>query len=227
MNAMNAYTNTIRETITSAIDAIRTAQKEAFAYANQQRATLFELLAEMRGTARVIRDVSDICEEAGVALLDIAEDNAHVAEVMNDSTYEFDLLPEGSYEGLAGFCDECGREIRIDEEYDTLGYGEYICGNCLTEREDEPVEEAEPVEEEQTEPNVAETEPTTLTDRNLVANEQDAQLTIDDILLNAVADLLDPTTPAPTTDDEHAEVEIALAPLPAFVEETTGETVEA
>lgn len=218
---MTTYTNTIREAITSALDAIRTAQKEAFAHANQQRAALIELLAEMRGTARVIHDVSEICEEAGVALLDIAEDNAHVAEVMHDSTHDFDLLPAGSYEGLAGFCDECGREIRIDEEYDTLGYGDYICGNCMTERE------AEPVEEEQTDPNVAETEPSILTDRNLFRNEQDTQLTTDDIVLNAVADLLDPITPAPTTDDEHAEVEIALAPIPAFVEETTGETVEA
>lgn len=206
MNAMNAYTNTIRETITSAVDAIRTAQKEAFAYANQQRATLYELLAEMRCTARVIRDVSDICEEAGVALLDIAEDNARVAEVMHDSTYEFDLLPEGSYEGLAGFCDECGREIRIDEVYDTLSYDEYICGTCMTEREAEPVEFAEPAEEEQTEPNVAETEPTTLTDRNLATNEQDAQLTIDDIAPNTVADTLNPTT----TDDEIVDVEVAL-----------------
>lgn len=196
---MTNYTNTIREAVTSALDAIRAAQKEAFAYANQQRVALIELLAEMRGTARVIHDVSEICEEAGVALLDVAEDNAHVAEVMHDSTYEFDLLPMGSYEGLSGFCGECGREIRIDEEYDTLGYGDYICGNCMTERE------AEPVEEEQTEPNVAETEPTTLTDRNLATNEQDAQLTIDDIAPNTVADTLNPTT-----DDEHAEVEIAL-----------------
>lgn len=196
---MNAYTNTIREAITSAIDVIRAAQKEAFAYANQQRVALIELLAQMRGTARVIHDVSEICEEAGVALLDIAEDNAHVAEVMHDSTYEFDLLPMGSYEGLSGFCGECGREIRADEEYDTLGYGDYICGNCMTEREAEPVEPAEPVEEEQTEPNVAETEPTAITDRNLVTNEQDAQLTIDDIAPNTVADTLNPTT-----DDEHA-----------------------
>ena len=203
---MTNYTNTIREAITSALDAIRTAQKEAFAHANQQRVALIELLADMRGTARVIRDVSDICEEAGVALLDIAEDNAHVAEVMHDSTYEFDLLPMGSYEGLSGFCGECGREIRIDEEYDTLGYGDYICGNCMTEREAEPVELAEPVEEEQTEPNTAETEPTTLTDRNLATNEQDTQLSIDDIASNTVADTLNPTT----TDDEIVDVEVAL-----------------
>jgi len=201
---MNAYTNSIREAITSAIDAIRTAQKEAFTYANQQRATLIELLAEMRGTARVIHDVSDICEEAGVALLDIAEDNAHVAEVMNDSTYEFDLLPMGSYEGLSGFCGECGREIRADEEYDTLGYGDYICGNCMTEREQ--AEPAEPVEEEQTVPNLAETEHTAITDRNLTANEQDAQLTIDDIGYNSVADTLTPAT----TDGETVDVEVAL-----------------
>ena len=227
---MNAYTNTIREAITSALDAIRTAQKEAFTHANQQRVALIELLADMRGTARVIHDVSEICEEAGVALLDIAEDNAHVAEVMHDSTYEFDLLPAGSYEGLVGFCDECGREIRTDEPHETIGYDEYICGNCMFERENEPVESvelAEPVEEEQTEPNTAETEPTAITDCNLATNEQDAQLTIDDIEHNAVADLLDTVTPAPATDDEHAEVEVALAPLPVFVEGTTGETVEA
>ena len=204
---MITYPNTIREAITSALDAIRAAQKEAFAYANQQRVALIELLAAMRGTARVIHDVSDICEEAGVALLDIAEDNAHVAEVMNDSTYEFDLLPMGSYEGLSGFCGECGREIRADEEYDTLGYGDYICGNCMTERERaESVEPAEPIEEEQTVPNLAEIEHTAITDRNLAANEHDAQLTIDDIGYNTVADTLNPAT----TDGETVDVEVAL-----------------
>lgn len=179
---MNTYTNSIREAITSALNTIRAAQREAFANANRQKATLLELLAEMRNTACVIQDMSDICEEAGVALLDIAEDSAHVAEVMDDSTHEFDLIPKGSYEGFVGFCGECGREIRADEEYDTIGYNEYICGDCMNkgeQQEERADEEAAPVE--LTESNAAEY--TSITDSNLAA-----------------------TTIA--ADDEHAEAEV-------------------
>ena len=132
---MTNYTDTIREAITSALDTIRAAQKEAFAHANQQRVSLIELLTEMRNTANVIHDMSGICEEAGSTLIDIAEESAHVADVMNESTYDFDLVPEGSYEGLIGFCDECGREIRADERYDTLGHDDFVCSDCMDERD--------------------------------------------------------------------------------------------
>lgn len=156
---MTNYTDTIREAITSALDTIRAAQKEAFAHANQQRESLIELLTEMRGTANVIHDMSGICEGAGSALIDIAEESAHVADVMNESTYDFDLIPEGSYEGLIGFCDECGREIRADEEYDTLGRDDFVCSDCMDGRDSK------------TESDTAETEPAATAGRDSIDDE--------------------------------------------------------
>lgn len=150
---MTNYSNTIREAITSALGTIRAAQQEAFAYANQQKASLVELLIKMRDTAHAIHDMSAVCGDAGAALLDIAKDSVHVAEAMDDSTYDFDLIPEGSYEGLVGFCDECGREIRADEKYDALDNGDLICSDCMTE------------------PDTAETEPAAVTDSNPTDSE--------------------------------------------------------
>ena len=156
---MTNYTDTIREAITSALDAIRAAQKEVFAHANQQRESLIELLAEMRDTANVIHDMSGICEGAGSALIDIAEESAHVADVMNESTYDFDLVPNGSYEGLVGFCDECGREIRADEKYNALGNDDFVCSDCMDERDAEA------------EPDTTETEPAATADHDSTDDE--------------------------------------------------------
>ena len=134
---MANYVANIHEALSATLTAIREAQAAMYAEANAQRVSLLELLASMRGTARNLNDVSAIVGETGVALMNISEDMSDVADKVNESTYDFTYLPEGSYEGFVGICEECGHEIRADEEFDTVGVFEYVCQHCATEIVDE------------------------------------------------------------------------------------------
>lgn len=134
---MTNYVANIHEALTSAVTAIREAQAAMYAEANAQRVALIELISNMRGTARLLNDMSQIVGDTGATLLDIGEDMAEVADKVNESTYDFTCLPAGSYEGFVGMCEECGHEIRADEDYDEIGAFEYVCQRCMTEIADE------------------------------------------------------------------------------------------
>ena len=141
---MTNYVANIHEALTSAVTAIREAQAAMYAEANTQRVALIELISNMRGTARLLNDMSQIVGDTGTTLLDtgttlldIGEDMAEVADKVNESTYDFTCLPAGSYEGFVGMCEECGHEIRADEDYDEIGAFEYVCQRCMTEIADE------------------------------------------------------------------------------------------
>ena len=169
---MTNYVANIHEALTSAVTAIREAQAAMYAQANAQRVALIELISNMRGTARNLNDISQIVGEAGTVLLDIGEDMAEMADKVNESTYDFTCLPEGSYEGFVGMCEECGHEIRADENYDEIGVFEYVCQHCMTEIADEQAQ----------------------VDAEVAAEPE--QVTIDDILLDAV------TVSGPTVESE-------------------------
>ena len=149
---MANYVANFHEALSATLTAIREAQAEMYAEANGQRQQLRDLLASMRGTARNFHDISQIVGEAGMALLDISEDMAEMADKIHESTYDFTYLPEGSYEGFVGICEECGREVRADEEYDTVGVLEYVCQHCATEIVDEVQLDTEPNTEVVAEP---------------------------------------------------------------------------
>ena len=123
---MTNYASTIHEALTSAVNAIREAQAAMYAEANAQRVALIELISNTRGTARSLNDIAQVVGGTGATLMDIGEDMAEMADKVNESTYDFNALPEGSYEGFVGMCEECGHEIRIDEEYDETGAFEYV-----------------------------------------------------------------------------------------------------
>jgi hypothetical protein len=134
-----------------------------YAQANEQRQQLRDLLASMRGHARAMSDLGNIVGEASVVLYDIGEEMNEVADSVHDSTLDFGLVPEGDYQGLVGFCDECGREVRVGDNYD-IECGEVICADCIAELEE--------LDDALTQPEVtpAPAEPT-----------EPEQLTIDDI----------------------------------------------
>ena len=169
---MTNYVANIHEALTSAVNAIREAQAAMYAEANAQRVALIELISNMRGTARLLGDMSQVVGDTGATLMDIGEDMAEMADKVNESTYDFTCLPEGSYEGFVGMCEECGHEIRIDEDYDEIGAFEYVCQRCMTEIADEQAQ----------------------VDAEVAAEPE--QLTITDILLDGV------TVSGPTVESE-------------------------
>ena len=163
---MANYVANIHEALSATLTAIREAQAAMYAEANEQRQQLRELLASMRGHARAMSDLGNLVGEASVALYDIGEEMNEVADSVHDSTLDFGLVPEGDYQGLVGFCDECGREVRVGDQYD-IECGEVICGDCLYELEQ--LDDA--LTEPETTPVTEETTPVT----------EPEQLTIDDI----------------------------------------------
>jgi beta-glucosidase len=83
-------------------------------------------------------------------------------------------LPASSFEYYDGYCDECGREVRVGDHYD-FECGEVVCADCITELEelDDALTQPETTLDEVTPDETApeETEPT-----------EPEQLTIDDIV---------------------------------------------
>ena len=171
---MANYVANIHEALTATINAICEAQTAMYAEANQQRQQLRDLLASMRGHARAMSDLGNLVGEASVALYDIGERMNEVADVVHDSTLDFSLVPEGDYQGLVGFCEECGREVRVGDNYE-IECGEIVCADCVAELEqlDDVLTQPETTPEEVTPEEITpvETEPT-----------ESEQLTIDDIL---------------------------------------------
>ena len=171
---MANYVANIHEALSATLTAIREAKAAMYAEANEQRQQLRELLASMRGHARAMSDLGNIVGEASVVLYDIGEEMNEVADAVHDSTLDFGLVPEGDYQGLVGFCDECGREVRVGDNYE-IECGEVICADCVAELEalddalTQPETTPDEVIPEETTP--VETEPT-----------EPEQLTIDDIL---------------------------------------------
>ena len=175
---MTNYVANIHEALSATLTAIREAQTAMYTQANEQRQQLRDLLASMRGHARAMSDLGNIVGEASVVLYDIGEEMNEVADSVHDSTLDFGLVPEGDYQGLVGFCDECGREVRVGDHYD-FECGEVICADCIAELEelDDALTQPETTPDEVTPDEVTpdeiapeETEPT-----------EPEQLTIDDI----------------------------------------------
>lgn len=170
---MTNYVANIHEALSATLTAIREAQAAMYAQANEQRQQLRDLLASMRGHARAMSDLGNIVGEASVVLYDIGEEMNEVADSVHDSTLDFGLVPEGDYQGLVGFCDECGREVRVGDNYD-FECGEVICADCVAELEalDDALTQPETTPDEVT-PDETLPEETELTEPE--------QLTIDDI----------------------------------------------
>lgn len=170
---MTNYVANIHEALSATLTAIREAQTAMYAQANEQRQQLRDLLASMRGHARAMSDLGNIVGEASVVLYDIGEEMNEVADSVHDSTLDFGLVPEGDYQGLVGFCDECGREVRVGDHYD-FECGEVICADCIAELEE--------LDDALTQP---ETTPDEVTPDETAPEETESiepeQLTIDDI----------------------------------------------
>lgn len=103
---------------------------------NEDRADLLEFGKMLGDLADVLDATNDNCQDIAVKV---------TTTIMEGMSY----LPESKYEEFVEYCDNCGGEIRVGDEYRYDGADWYTCAECLAaERADELVSEGETTDEE-------------------------------------------------------------------------------
>ena len=115
---------------------IANTQKEIFANANEHRKTFLAALAGMReaeaNATKFARMIDGIIEP----LADISYECDTLGDRIIDAINEPDMCPQSNFEDFVGYCDECGKEITINTEYEEDIDG-LFCEQCLAEAEAE------------------------------------------------------------------------------------------
>ena len=104
--------------------------------ANEQRVEMLTLRQRMADNAADLEEFGAILDDAGAEIsaagaicLDISE--KIIAGLMDDSQ-----IPMCDYENFVAICDNCGKDITVDEDYTITDEGETICAECAKHDED-------------------------------------------------------------------------------------------
>ena len=131
---------TVFTAITVAIDNLIAVLSEAstklIKTANEQRVEMLTLRQRMADTANDIEELGTILDDAGEeisAMGGICYDVADkiIAGLMDDSQ-----IPMCDYENFVAICENCGKDITVDEDYTITDEGETICAECAQHDED-------------------------------------------------------------------------------------------
>lgn len=143
---MTDFTN-IRTALNNLLIALNDTTKDLIGTANEQRKELLALYDRMQATNADIIEFGSIVGEAGAAMFNIEETCEDVVtKVQNVIEGGLDEIPAVNYEDFAGFCQVCGNEVLVGEEYDRDGDGQLVCGDCLdTEAEQMTIDLAETI----------------------------------------------------------------------------------
>ena len=128
---MTNFTN-IREALDNLLAVLDSATADLVGTANAQRKELLALYGRMQATNADLIEFGSMVGEAGAAMLDIEEMCEDVAtKVQNVIENGIDEAPIVNYEDFVGFCETCGDEIMVGEEYSYDGDNGFVCGSCL------------------------------------------------------------------------------------------------
>lgn len=128
---MTDFTN-IREALDNLLTVLDDTMDGLILTANEQRKELLSLYGRMQATNADLIEFGSIVGEAGAAMLDIEEMCEDVVtKVQNVIENGIDEAPIADYEDFVGFCETCGSEILVGEEYSCDGDGELMCADCL------------------------------------------------------------------------------------------------
>lgn len=128
---MTDFTN-IRTALDNLLAVLDSATIDLVGTANAQRKELLDLYGRMQETNTDLVEFGSIVGEAGAAMLNIEEMCEDVAsKVQSVLEGGIDETPVANYEDFVGFCETCGNEILVSDEYDHDEDGELVCGDCL------------------------------------------------------------------------------------------------
>lgn len=137
MNKVNA----INENLTAAVNGIASLTKEIIRTADEKKASILQLLSDLGESRNALSALSNLCKSASTVLTNIGADSARVSDIIDDSFYCFEGLPEGSYASFVGFCDDCGKELHNGDSYETCGAFGVICADCTANLPADEVDE--------------------------------------------------------------------------------------
>jgi hypothetical protein len=146
---MTNYTTiltSVKDALNTAVDTIKSAQKALYEQANTEKYNLIKLLQEMAETKAAIGTLGTICGDAGDALLTLSDGQLEVVDKISN-VIDFNDIPCAAYQEFVEFCDECGDEILVGEEYDTDGKGYFKCANCIAMEEEDTKAESDEAEQ--------------------------------------------------------------------------------
>lgn len=109
--------------------------RQILAEANAQREEMNDLIGRMMTTRTEMSDLAHMYDEAGTTLVGIAEDLDDITVKIEDAFSDpVDMCPDIPYENLEGFCEDCGSEITVDDNYrlDDDGSG-LLCEVCASD----------------------------------------------------------------------------------------------
>jgi hypothetical protein len=122
----------IRNALDNLLAVLDSATADLVGTANAQRRELLDLYGRMQATNADLIELGSIVGDAGAAMLNIEEMCEDVAsKAQNVIEGGLDEIPAADYEDFVGFCETCGNEILVSEEYDRDGDGELVCADCL------------------------------------------------------------------------------------------------
>jgi hypothetical protein len=144
MNRLNA----ISDTLNGALNEISSLSNDLLTKANSTKASILQLLATLGETRNTIHGLSKMCGDFGAACLDLSEDCDVIVDNIDSSFDNFEGMPEGSYETFVGFCDDCGVELHITDDFEQLDPLSVLCAECAlrADAEDEGIEDEDTFE---------------------------------------------------------------------------------
>ena len=123
---------TIRESIAAFTNAITSTYASLLYDANKQREEFIDVCCRMEETRADILEYGKMLGDLAVTLEETNDMCHDIATKITTVIYEgVDAAPSVPYEEFVDFCDNCGAEILVGDEY-TVSHGNwYTCPTCI------------------------------------------------------------------------------------------------
>ena len=134
----------LRESIATFTNAITSTYAALLHDANEQREEFIDLCTRMDETRSDILEYGKMLGDLAVVLDETNDMCRDIATKITTVIYEgVDAAPSVPYEEFVDFCDNCGSEILVGDEYTVSGGNWYTCPTCIQlEKEAELAETA-------------------------------------------------------------------------------------
>lgn len=128
---MTDFTN-LRESIATFTDAVTSIYAGLLHDANEQREEFIDLCTRMDETRADILEYGKMLGDLAVVLDETNDKCQDIATKITTVIYEgVDATPSVPYEEFVDFCDNCGSEILVGDEYTVSGGNWYTCPVCI------------------------------------------------------------------------------------------------
>jgi hypothetical protein len=120
----------IHEALDNLIATLSEASTNLVSTANEQRVEMLTLRQRMADNAADLEELGVILNDAGEEICAIAGICFDVSEKVVAGLMDDSQIPMCDYENFVAICDNCGKDITVDEDYTLTDVGDTICAEC-------------------------------------------------------------------------------------------------